>query len=498
MKTIPTTIKNQKLVEQRRKQIVLAAIKLFSEKGFHKTTLRELADEANLSYGNIYDYVGSKEDIFSLIHDYAANLAIRALKSSIENVTNPVEKLRRIIRTEFSLMVNLSDAILLIYQDSHILSKPYLHKLLCLEREHLHLIEQTIEECIDAGRLVKCNVRLTANLIKSMIDSWVIKRWDLRGFADRLETERAILELIFNGINSGQAFTESKPTSTEKSSAAFPSGLNGQTALIINSGTPIGTALCHSLSIAGVKIAVYADSDAVARENPVVCKNDADPVRFYSPAFHGKMDAHLFELIEKDMGSLDIYLHEIGVGTLKLPVSNGRQEKDRLMANLRSAEGIASFLQSRTNISQPRRVVYIAPWRWDQFHGAIPYAAVQGAVLALTESLARHTANRGMTVNCVAPGFISTARPSSLQKQFKEKIKASIPAGCFGEIRDIVETALFLAGDSAKYITGQVFKIDGGGEYPLNEIQRLSNVLCQNGLMSMDAEQLPSPDQLRR
>jgi len=68
MRQIPTTIKNQKLVEKRREQILLAAIRLFSRKGFHKTNLRELAEEAGLSAGNIYDYVSSKEDIFYLIH----------------------------------------------------------------------------------------------------------------------------------------------------------------------------------------------------------------------------------------------------------------------------------------------------------------------------------------------------------------------------------------------------------------------------------------------
>ena len=84
-RNIPTTVKNKELVEKHREQIILAAIKLFSQKGFHKTTLRELSEEAGLSYGNIYDYVGSKEDIFSLIHDYSANLTMKALRESIEN-----------------------------------------------------------------------------------------------------------------------------------------------------------------------------------------------------------------------------------------------------------------------------------------------------------------------------------------------------------------------------------------------------------------------------
>ena len=110
MTKIPTTIKNKDLVEKRRTQIILAANKLFSQKGFHKATLRNLADETGLSYGNIYDYIGSKEDIFSLIHDYAAKLAMGALRESIKNVTDPIEKLRRIVRAEFNLIDQMSDA----------------------------------------------------------------------------------------------------------------------------------------------------------------------------------------------------------------------------------------------------------------------------------------------------------------------------------------------------------------------------------------------------
>ena len=68
MGVIPTTIKSKRLVEKKREQIVLAAIKLFAKKGFFKTTLRDLSEEAGISHGNIYDYVGVKEDIlYSLL-----------------------------------------------------------------------------------------------------------------------------------------------------------------------------------------------------------------------------------------------------------------------------------------------------------------------------------------------------------------------------------------------------------------------------------------------
>jgi AcrR family transcriptional regulator len=95
---IPTTVKNKELVERRRKQIVPAGIKLFSRNGFHKTTLKELAEEAGLSYSNIYDYVGSKEDIFFLTHDFLAGSAMEILNRSIEDIQDPIEKLRRMVR----------------------------------------------------------------------------------------------------------------------------------------------------------------------------------------------------------------------------------------------------------------------------------------------------------------------------------------------------------------------------------------------------------------
>ena len=79
MRKIPTTIKSKELVVKRREQIVLAAINLFAKKGFHKATLRDLSEESGISHGNIYDYVGNKEDIFSLLHEFMDKLATDAL-----------------------------------------------------------------------------------------------------------------------------------------------------------------------------------------------------------------------------------------------------------------------------------------------------------------------------------------------------------------------------------------------------------------------------------
>ena len=463
-KNIPTTVKNKKLVEKRREQIVLAAIKLFSRKGFHKTTLRELSEKAGLSYGNIYDYVGSKEDIFSLIHDYSANLTMRALRKSIENVVDPIEKLRKIVREEFNLMNQLADAIMLIYQESHILSKPFLHKLLQKEREHLELIEQVIEESIRSGQLRTCNVRMAANFIKAMIDAWVIKRWDLRGFGNSLEAERFILEFIFNGLLPEPAFADEDALQAGTRMKDMSHGLQGQTALIINAKTPIGSALCDTLHAHGLSLTVYTGSlpATATRENPALFFSKSERIRHFSHTQDGPMTVDLFRKIEKQMGHIDFLIHDLGAGTLSLEKDQDAPKGRTMQENLRVAEELADFLQSRKTITSPRRLIYIAPWRWDQFADAIRYQTTKAGIIALTQCLSDKIAGKGVNVNCVVAGYLRATRPSDLEKQYGDLLQETIPTGNIGEIGDVVETILFLLRDTARYITGQAVQISGG------------------------------------
>ena len=244
MDTIPTTIKSKELVEKRREQIIQAAIKLFPKKGYHKTTLRELADEAGISHGNIYDYVGNKEDIFLLVHGTITGLADEGLVRSIQNIGDPSEKLKRMIHSEFDLSHTWSDAILFVYQDIHVLSRPLLKKLLKKESDHIARFKSVLDECVNKGLLRDCNTRIVANLVKIMIDSWVIKRWDLRGISEP-EMENSILNLVFNGLGTGEADKSKKMEGIER--------LEGKRILVLNGGTALGKAISSFLLSKGAK-----------------------------------------------------------------------------------------------------------------------------------------------------------------------------------------------------------------------------------------------------
>ena len=93
--------------------------------------------------------------------------------------------------------------------------------------------------------------------------------------------------------------------------------------------------------------------------------------------------------------------------------------------------------------------------------GQANYSASKAGLIGLTKSVAKELAARNIRCNAIAPGFIQTAMTDKLKEEIREQYKASIPLGYFGQVEDIANTALFLASDKAKYITGQVINVDG-------------------------------------
>jgi 3-oxoacyl-[acyl-carrier protein] reductase len=94
--------------------------------------------------------------------------------------------------------------------------------------------------------------------------------------------------------------------------------------------------------------------------------------------------------------------------------------------------------------------------------GQCNYAASKAGLFGFTQSVAREFASRGITANCIAPGFIETDMTLELNAELKAAILKQIPMGKFGAAEDVANAALFLASSSARYITGQVLTVDGG------------------------------------
>ena len=456
MTKISTTVKNKKLVEKRREQIVLAAITLFSQKGFHKTTLKELASVAELSYGNIYDYVGGKEDIIYLIHEYAYGLILDGLEQTIAQVDDPIEKLRRMVRFEFSIMDRAADAILILYHYSHILNDEYLHKLLSAEREHLQRFETVLEECISKGLIKACDVRINANLIKSMIDAWVLKRWDLRGHVTVLDAENEILDMVLNGLTQ-------KPQPNGAVGAAARYNLEGKTIFIANGGTIPSMPIINRLLSANARVAVYAAAMKPSKEYPVSFKDNTNIQLFFAEEY-GALTPATYNTIASAFGAFDIYVHDFGLGNTAYPPSEEDMAAagQQMEAQLQMAQDLAFHFLKNNSKEQPDRILYVAPWGWDRTLNPIRFETVAAGAKALTREMSRASAAYGKTVNCVVPGYLKTPRPSQIERQLAPDILKDIPSKRLGKVDDLADTVAFLVSDASDYITGDVIHVTGG------------------------------------
>lgn len=94
--------------------------------------------------------------------------------------------------------------------------------------------------------------------------------------------------------------------------------------------------------------------------------------------------------------------------------------------------------------------------------GQSNYAAAKAGMIGMSKSLAQEVASRGITVNCVAPGFVVTAMTDKLNDEQKDKLKTQIPVGSFGEPADIASACVYLASAEARYVTGQTLHVNGG------------------------------------
>lgn len=198
---IQTSIKDEGLIEKRRKEMIQGAVRLFKEKGFHRTTTREIAREAGFSIGTLYEYIRTKEDILYLVCD---NIYLEVLKrlEPLQQQEATIKGLISAIHQYYSLVDEMQDEMLVMYQESKSLPKDALEYVLSKEIEMVGIFENLLAGCVKAGELEmpKKEIKLLAHQVVLQGQAWAFRRWAWRKNFKIEDYIKMQTKILLNGI----------------------------------------------------------------------------------------------------------------------------------------------------------------------------------------------------------------------------------------------------------------------------------------------------------
>lgn len=242
----------------------------------------------------------------------------------------------------------------------------------------------------------------------------------------------------------------------------FMFDLKGKKALITGATGGIGGAIAKSLAKQGAIIGLSGTREEKLKE----LSSQIGGENFIFPCNLGDTSAveSLIDKVEEQMGQVDILVCNAGITKDGLALRMKNEDWDEVLnINLRS-----TFILNRNAIKKMirrkwGRIINISSVVGVSGNpGQANYVASKAGMIGMSKSFALEVASRGITINCIAPGFIETAMTGALNDVQKQNILKSIPAGKMGSSGDIAASVAFLASEEAGYITGQTIHINGG------------------------------------
>ncbi len=185
---------DEALVAQRRRQIVAAAVELFSGQGYYRTTVQEIAARAGISTGLVYQYVEDKDDVLLLAILEVVDAYGREIPAALSNVDDPLERFRTAVTTYCRVVDRLRDATVLAYRSTRSLSPAHRKLVMQAELQSNELIARTIRDCVDSKVFADgVDVEFLTHQVVSFAHSWALKHW-------RLSQRYSIDEYVERGL----------------------------------------------------------------------------------------------------------------------------------------------------------------------------------------------------------------------------------------------------------------------------------------------------------
>lgn len=183
---IKTKVDDPALVERRRSQLTQAAIAAFSEKGFHPTTIRDIAERADVSIGLIYQYVEFKEDLLFLALVEVLESYQRQIPAALEGVEGPLQRFRAAVLAYCRVNDTNRDATVLAYRETKSLDKARRNIIKQMECDSNELVAACVRDCIAAGLFADIDADLFTHQLILVSHGWALKAWRL---TDRMSVE---------------------------------------------------------------------------------------------------------------------------------------------------------------------------------------------------------------------------------------------------------------------------------------------------------------------
>lgn len=241
--------------------------------------------------------------------------------------------------------------------------------------------------------------------------------------------------------------------------------LNGKIAIVTGASQGIGETIAVEMAKSGANVFCLARNKNALDSTINKIISNGDKASAYScDISDNEQFNNIVTDIFKEYGSIDILVNNAGItnDTLLMRMSDDQWDSV-LNINLKG-----SFTCTRSVIKymmkkKSGRIINITSIVGLTGNaGQANYAASKAGLIGMTKSIAKEVASRGITANCVAPGWIQTAMTGHLSEDVKNKFLSQIPTGKIGYPKDIANTVIFLASKEAEYITGQTITVDGG------------------------------------
>ena len=242
--------------------------------------------------------------------------------------------------------------------------------------------------------------------------------------------------------------------------------LKDQVALVTGASRGIGASIACCLAQGGARVAVnyHASREAAVAVVEAITKGGGEALLVDGDVSQpDSAEAAVKKVLDK-WDRVDILVNNAGINRDRLLLRMTPEDWDQVLdVNLRGAFLCTKYVMPHLVRQRRGRIVNISSVVGLSGNpGQANYAAAKAGLIGFTKAVAREIASRNVTVNALAPGYITTGMVEELPEKTRQQILDRIPMGRFGSAEDVAQAVLFLCGEGAAYITGQVLTIDGG------------------------------------